>query len=79
VVWKISFLSSPRRLEKKELEVTRGVEDHVEFVAVALDTALEVIRKKGESARGEERRSFRRVRFTRMRRRRVCGSSLSQV
>jgi hypothetical protein len=48
-----------RHLEKKELEVTKGVEDHVKFVAVALNTALETVRSKGESAllmrRGEGR------------------------
>jgi len=35
---------------KEGVEVTRGVEDHVKFVAVALNTALEVVRRKGESA-----------------------------
>jgi hypothetical protein len=56
VVPKIRRPGLHRHLEKKELEVTKGVEDHVKFVAVALNTALEAIRRKGESALLKRRR-----------------------
>jgi hypothetical protein len=45
-----------RHLEKKEPEVIKGAEDHVKFAAVTLNTALEVIRRKGESALFREER-----------------------
>ena len=49
---KIQFFSSHRHLEKNELEVTRGVEDHVEYIAVELALgrrhALEVVHGKGD-------------------------------
>jgi hypothetical protein len=83
----IRRLSLHGHLEKKKLEVIKGVEDHVKFAAVTLNTALEVVRSKGESALfREERRgqvfvesSPTLYRFTQSRRRRVCGSLLSQV
>jgi hypothetical protein len=79
VVPKIRRLSLHRHLEKKKLEATTGVEHHVKFVAVTLNTALEVVRRKGESALfREERRGQVFVessptiyRFTQSRRRRV--------
>ena len=50
VVPKTRFLSSHRHLEK-ELEVTRGAECHVEYIAVQLalgrQHALEVVHRKG--------------------------------
>ncbi|KIK08324.1 hypothetical protein K443DRAFT_672338, partial [Laccaria amethystina LaAM-08-1] len=45
-----SPLNLHRHLEKKKLEVIKGVEDHGEFAAVTLNTALEVVRGKAESA-----------------------------
>jgi hypothetical protein len=82
----IRRLSLHRHLEKKKLEVIKGVEDHVKFAPVTLNTALEVIRRKGESALfREERRSqvfvessATQCRFAQSRRR-VCGSLLSHV
>jgi hypothetical protein len=81
-----SPLSLHRHLEKKELEVIKGVEHHVNFVAVTLNTALEVVRRKGESALFREERkgevfvesSATRCRFAQSRRR-ACGSLLSHV
>ncbi|KIJ92081.1 hypothetical protein K443DRAFT_685477 [Laccaria amethystina LaAM-08-1] len=52
----IRRLSLHRHLEKKKLEVIKGVEDHVKFAPVTLNTALEVIRRKGESALFREER-----------------------
>jgi hypothetical protein len=64
----------------------KGVEHHVKFVAVTLNTALEVVRRKGESALFREERkgevfvesSATRCRFAQSRRR-ACGSLLSHV
>jgi hypothetical protein len=86
VVPMIRRLSLHRHLEKKELEVMKGVEHHVKFVAVTLNTALEVVRRKGESALFREERkgevfvesSATRCRFAQSRRR-ACGSLLSHV
>jgi hypothetical protein len=55
VVPMIRRLSLHRHLEK-ELEVIKGVEDYVEFAAVTLNSALEVVRRKGESALFREER-----------------------
>jgi len=53
--------------------MTRGVEDHVKFVAVALNTALEIVPRKGESALLERREAkfssdATQCRFTRLKR-----------
>lgn len=54
--------------------MTRGVADHVTSVAIALNTALEVVRRKGESVPSREGREakfllgqMRRCRYTRLR------------
>ena len=45
--------------KKKELEVTRGVEDHVEYIAIQLAPsgryALEVIHRKGDLGPSREK------------------------
>jgi hypothetical protein len=51
----IRRLSLHLHLENKKLEADKGVEDHVKFLAVTLNTALELVRRKGESALLERR------------------------
>jgi hypothetical protein len=59
MVPKIQFFSSHRHLEEKELGVTRGVDDHVEYLALELALgrryALEVVYRKGDWGRRERR------------------------
>jgi hypothetical protein len=52
----IRRLSLHLHLENKKLEADKGVEDHVKFLAVTLNTALELVRRKGESALFREER-----------------------
>jgi hypothetical protein len=56
----IRFLSSHWHLEKKELEVTRGVEDHAEYIAAELalgcHNALEVVHRNGNLGPSREKR-----------------------
>jgi hypothetical protein len=56
VVPKIQFFSSHQHLEKKELEMTRGVEDHVEYLAVEL--ALGISQDLREACSSARRRSW---------------------
>ena len=59
VVSEIRLLSSHRHLEK-EFEVIRGVEDHVEYIAVELALvrrhALEVLHSKGDLGPSREKK-----------------------
>jgi hypothetical protein len=72
---------------KEGARMIKGVEDHVKFAAITLNTALEVVSSKGESAlfrkerRGEVfvESSATQCRFAQSRRRRLCGSLLSQL
>jgi hypothetical protein len=61
------FFSSHLHLEKKELKLTRGAEDHFEYIAVELalgrQHALQAVHRKGRLGPSREKRGQRLDKF----------------